>query len=258
MRRRRLDPPAETMQSTPRRDPAWEHWPGRPTGDEGVRSRLRALFVPSDAEDAITELITEHSRELETRAAELRSAVVELEQREIRARELHARVEQVLREGSAELDVRHSDLAVQARELERREQAIAEQEARVEERARAFGAVELRSAAVERREHDLAEREQELERRENELRDREWELARREAAIAVGVSPAPEVPSDRHVAVTLEQAYRVLERDGAPPAPGDTVELDGGPYRCLRVTTSPYPDDRRRCAVLERVPPAVS
>ena len=86
------------MQSTPQRDPDWEHWPGRPTGDEGVRSRLRALFVPTDAEDAITELITEHSRELETRAAELRAAVAELEQRELRARELHARVEQVLPE----------------------------------------------------------------------------------------------------------------------------------------------------------------
>ena len=116
VRRRRRNPTDETMQSTPRRDPEWEHWPGRPTGEEGVRSRLRALFVPSDAEDAITELITEHSRELETRAAELRGAVAELEQREVRARELHARVEQVLREGSAELDVRHSDLAVRARE----------------------------------------------------------------------------------------------------------------------------------------------
>jgi hypothetical protein len=243
------------MQSTPQRDPEWEHWPGRPTGDEGVRSRLRALFVPTDAEDAITELITEHSRELETRAAELRGAVAELEQRELRARELHARVEQVLREGSAELDVRHSDLAVRARELDRREAEISEQEARVDERARAFGAVELRSAAVERRDTVVTEREQELERRENELRDREWALARREAAVAVGIAPAPDVPSDRHVAFTLEQAYRVLERDGAAPAPGDTIELDGGPYRCLRVTISPYPDDRRRCAVLERVPP---
>ena len=258
VRRRRRNPTDETMQSTPRRDPEWEHWPGRPTGDAGVRSRLRALFVPSDAEDAITELITEHSRELETRAAELRGAVAELEQREVRARELHARVEQVLREGSAELDVRHSDLAVRARELDRREAAIAEQEAHVEERARAFGAVELRSAAVERREHAVAEREQDLERRETELRDREWELARREAAIEVGIVSVPDAPSDSHVAFTLEQAYRVLEREGSAPAPGDTVELDSRPYRCLRVTISPYPDDRRRCAVLERVPPAAA
>ena len=71
VRRRRRNPTDETMQSTPRRDPEWEHWPGRPTGEEGVRSRLCSRFMPSDAEDAITELITEHSRELETRAAEL-------------------------------------------------------------------------------------------------------------------------------------------------------------------------------------------
>ena len=43
---------------------------------------------------------------------------------EARARELHARVEQVLREGSAELDVRHSGIAVRAAELDRREAAI--------------------------------------------------------------------------------------------------------------------------------------
>ena len=46
------------MKSTPRLDPDWEHWPGRPTakGEDRVRSRLRALFVPAEAEDAITEL----------------------------------------------------------------------------------------------------------------------------------------------------------------------------------------------------------
>ena len=121
MRRRRSNHDDESMQATPRRDPDWEYWPGRPTGEERVRNRLRALFVPTEAEDAITELIAEHSLELETRAAELRRAVAELEQRETRARELHARVEQVLREGSAELDVRHSDLVVRATELDRRE-----------------------------------------------------------------------------------------------------------------------------------------
>ena len=80
------------MHGIPRRDPDWEHWPGRPTAEDGVRNRLRNLFVPTEAEDAITELIAEHGRELEARAEELRHAVVELEQREARARELHARV----------------------------------------------------------------------------------------------------------------------------------------------------------------------
>jgi chromosome segregation ATPase len=246
------------MQGTPRRDPDWEHWPGRPTSEDRVRSRLRTLFVPAEAEDAIAELIAEHSRELERRAEELRGAVAELEQREARTRELHARVEQVLREGSAELDVRHSDLVVRSTELDRREAVVAEAEERVEERARTFGAVELRSAAIERREQALREREQSLEQREQDLRAHEWDLAKREAALGSSKTPSPDAPDDAYVAFTLEHGYRLVERDGAVPAPGDTVELESGPHRCVRVTASPYPGDRRRCAVLERVPPTAA
>ncbi|HET6682706.1 MAG TPA: hypothetical protein VFG75_03345 [Gaiella sp.] len=246
------------MQGTPQRDHEWEHWPGRPTGEERVRSRLRALFVPTEAEDAITELIAEHSRELESRAAELRGAVAELEQREARARELHARVEQVLREGSAELDVRHSELVVRTTDLDGREAALAEAEERVEERARAFGAVELRGAAVERREQALEERESVLDSREQELREREWELARREAAMGPEATPKRAAPDDAYIAFTLEHGYRLLERDGAVPQPGDTIELDDGPHRCIRLTSSPYPGDLRRCAVLERVSPTAA
>jgi hypothetical protein len=255
VRRRRIDFERTFMQGTPQRDHEWEHWPGRPTGEERVRSRLRALFVPTEAEDAITELIAEHSRELESRAAELRGAVAELEQREARARELHARVEQVLREGSAELDVRHSELVVRTTDLAGRETALAEAEERVEERARAFGAVELRSAAVERREQALDERESVLEGREQELREREWELARREAALGPEATPKRAAPDDAYIAFTLEHGYRLLERDGAVPQPGDTIELDDGQHRCVRLTASPYPGDLRRCAVLERVAP---
>jgi hypothetical protein len=246
------------MQGTPRRDQDWEHWPGRPTGEERVRSRLRALFVPTEAEDAITELIAEHSRELESRAAELRGAVAELEQREARARELHARVEQVLREGSAELDVRHSELVVRTTDLDGRETALAETEKRVEERARAFGAVELRSAAVERREQALEERESALDAREQELREREWALARREAELGHEGIPGRTVPDDAYVVFALEHGYRLLERDGAVPQPGDTIELEDGQHRCVRLTASPYPGDPRRCVVLERVAPTAA
>ncbi len=233
-----------------------------------MRKRLKALFVPTEGEDAITELIAEHSRELEARADELRNAVAELEQREARARELHARVEQVLREGSAELDVRHSDLAVCSAELDRREAELAAAESRVEERARAFGAVELRSAAVQRREEALRDREQAFEQREQVLREREWAIARTEAAAssdletATGVPPEPTEPTeptdDSYIAFTLDDGYRLVEQDGTAPAPGDIVELDGGLHRCVRLAASPYPGDRRRCAVLERVRPAAA
>ncbi len=227
-----------------------------------MRHRLKALFVPTEAEDAINELIAEHSRELEARADELRNAVAELEQREARARELHARVEQVLREGSAELDVRHSDLAVRSAELDRREAELAAAESRVEERARAFGAVELRSAAVQRREEALRDREQAFEQAEQALRERESAIAREEAAASSDLETATDVPpepaDDSYIAFTLDHGYRLVEQDGTAPAPGDIVELDGGLHRCVRLSTSPYPGDRRRCAVLERVRPAAA
>jgi len=254
------------MHGIPQDDPDWEYPPGRPTAEDGVRNRLRALFVPTEAEDAITELIAEHSRELEARAEELRNAVAELEQREARARELHAKVEQVLREGSAELDVRHSDLAVRSAELDRREAELAAAESRVEERARAFGAVELRGAAIQRREEALRDREQTFEQREQALREREWAIARREAtassdlatATDVPPEPTPEPADDSYIAFTLDHGYRLVEQDGTAPAPGDIVELDGGLHRCVRLAASPYPGDRRRCAVLERVRPAAA
>jgi hypothetical protein len=250
--------------ATPRHDPDWGHWPGRKPGDEGVRQRLRALFVPTDAGDAIAELVAEHSRELEKRADELRAAVADLEQREARARELHARVEQVLREGSAELDVRYSDLVARAAELDRRETVVSEAESRAEDRARAFGAVELKAAAVERREQSLGEREAALVQYEQMLRAREEVVAQRAAELdavdrASEGQEEPDVedvdvqPETTHVALVIDNGYRLLEREGAPPATGETVELGEGRHRCVRVTASPYPGDRRRCAVLERV-----
>jgi hypothetical protein len=185
--------------------------------------------------------------------------VTDLEQREARARELHARVDHVLREGSAELDVRHSDLIVRSTELERREAALAEAEARVEDRARAFGAVELKAAAVERRERALREREEALARYEQAVRAREEALVRRAAELELAPSRTDESPEPlaetSHVALTIDNGYRLLERDGAPPATGDSVELDSVRHLCVRVTSSPYPNDRRRCAVLERVEP---
>jgi hypothetical protein len=50
--------------------------------------------------------------------------------------------------------------------------------------------------------------------------------------------------------------YRLLEREGAPPAPGDLVEIDGDGLSVLRLGPSPLPGDRRRCAYLERQEPS--
>ena len=104
------------------------------------------FFAPSDAADEVAELIAQRGRELEERSAQIRAAVDELERREASARDLHLRVEQILRDGAAELDLRQAELSVRSAELEARETAVAKAEMSVDERRRALGAVELRGS----------------------------------------------------------------------------------------------------------------
>ena len=108
--------------------------------------------MPTDAADEVANLLAEHGKELEERSAQIREAVLALEQREERARELHFRVEQVLRDGALELDLRQAELSTRSLELDARETAVEQAEEKVESRSRALGAVELRAAAAKRRE----------------------------------------------------------------------------------------------------------
>jgi len=221
----------------------WEQWPGR-TPEPQPRKRLRALFMPTDAADEVANLLAEHGKELEERSAQIREAVVALEQREERARELHFRVEQVLRDGALELDLRQAELSTRASELDAREAALEQEREKVESRRRALGAVELRAAAAQRRE-------EELERRAAELA----ELAR--ALDERGTSPVATKPvrEDEYVAlVSTADRYRLVIREGPPPEPGSTVELDDIPHRVVRLTASPLPGDDRSCALLEAEP----
>ena len=236
------------MPQQARHERQWTHWPD--DRDAGVRGRLRSLFAPTDAGDDVTELIAVHGRRLEARSAELVSAAGALELREARAKELHAKVERVLREGAMELDVRQTELEARAAELDRREAALVESERRLEARRRELGAVELRGAAVARREEALQTRESELELRAGELAD----LARQLDAVGTTFAriEQPAVPDDEHLVFAAGDGYRLLERDGPAPSPGTDVELEDGRYRCVRVTGSPLPSDRRRCALLER------
>ena len=241
------------MQREAEQNRVWEQWPGRTAPDDRVRGRLRALFAPSDEGDAVTQLIAVRGRELEERSMQLRNAVGELEQRESRARELHSRVEQILRDGAADLDLRQAELTVRASELERREAVLAESEAAVEGRRRELGAVELLRAAVERREDAIRTREEELERRAVELAD----LARRldELGSALGeIGLRPVVRDDEYVALLSGDRYRLVTVVAPPPITGAFVELEDETYRCLRVTSSPLPGDDRRCALLEPIP----
>ena len=223
----------------------WEQWPGR-TPEPQPRRRLRALFMPTDAADEVASLLAEHGKELEERSAQIREAVVALEQREERARELHFRVEQVLRDGALELDLRQAELSTRASELDEREAALEQEREKVESRHRALGAVELRAAAAQRRE-------EELERRAAELA----ELARvlDERGTSPGRSATKPVREDEYVAlVSTADRYRLVIREGPPPEPGSTVELDDIPHRVVRLTASPLPGDDRSCALLEAEP----
>lgn len=51
--------------------------------------------------------------------------------------------------------------------------------------------------------------------------------------------------------VPSPHGYRLLERQGAVPAPGAAVQLDELRFRVLRLAPSPLPGDRRRCVHLE-------
>jgi hypothetical protein len=237
------------MQGQARNDREWEQWPGRGTPDEKARGKLRGLFTPSDAADAVAELIAERGRELEERSTQIRAAVEELEHREERARELHFRVEQILRDGAAELDLRQAELSVRSAELDTRETAAEQAEARVEERRRTLGAVELRAAAVERREEALRLREIELEQRAGELAELARELD--ELGARLGATAGRVARADEHVVLAAADRYRLVVRPGPPPEPGAIVDLEDGAYRCLRITASPFPRDDRSCAVLE-------
>jgi len=44
--------------------------------------------------------------------------------------------------------------------------------------------------------------------------------------------------------------YRLLEREGEPPAPGSEVDLDGQRERVTKIGASPLPGDSRPCAYL--------
>ena len=68
----------------------------------------------------------------------------------------------------------------------------------------------------------------------------------------------PETPREQvggHVVfVASTTGYRLLERDGIPPARSDALVLDGDGAVAvvLRLGPSPLPGDRRRCAFVER------
>lgn len=233
------------MQRQARTERGWGEWPGRPAADNAGRDRLRALFAPSLGPEAPP---LDQSAEL----GALERAYVELHEREQRARELQSNVEQLLRDEAEELDRRQEELDAREAELRRRGETLETAEAEVEARGRELGAVELRRAALERREELARTREVQLERRADEVAV----LARSVTELGEVLVPDPAASVEHeHVVLEAGAGYAFRVATGPAPAIGATVELEDGDHVCVAVTRSPFPADRRRCAVVERVAP---
>jgi hypothetical protein len=63
---------------------------------------------------------------------------------------------------------------------------------------------------------------------------------------------APEAPSSHLLFVPTSARYLLMERDGAPPEPGDELELPdvGGRLVVAKLGRAPFPGERRPCAFL--------
>jgi hypothetical protein len=61
--------------------------------------------------------------------------------------------------------------------------------------------------------------------------------------------PAPPQAAGHVLLLALGSGYRLVERDGPPPAPGDPVEHEGRAFQVLGHGASPLPGDRRPCVL---------
>ena len=188
----------------------------------------RGLFAPTDTGDAVADLIAVHGRELEHAR---RSSYGRPRPGAPRGADARApRARRADSPGGLGGARRPAGGAERARRRARPARGGARGRGGPGRDARAqLGAVELRGAAVERREEAVCARAFELERQAGELaalavarRARRSERRRRVAA------------GDRARRLHCRGAYRLFEREGPAPAPGDEVELDDGAYRCVR------------------------
>jgi hypothetical protein len=65
---------------------------------------------------------------------------------------------------------------------------------------------------------------------------------------AAAPEPAPQLVAPGHVLLlSTSDGYRLAERNGPPPEPGETIAYDGCGYAVLGRGRSPLPGDRRPC-----------
>jgi hypothetical protein len=145
--------------------------------------------------------------------------------------------------------------------LAEREEGNAREQRHAEETSAAMRAAESRLARESSRVEAL---ERELETLEASLADRVVSLSKLEAELAearsehravsaLGAVPHPPVEptSSSHLRFVLGSGgYTVTPFDGAPPEPGERVEVDGNPFIVAKVAPSPLARDPRLCAYL--------
>jgi hypothetical protein len=62
--------------------------------------------------------------------------------------------------------------------------------------------------------------------------------------------PKPEQPSSHVVFVPTPERYLLVERQGPPPEPGDSLDLPQGSFVVGKIGRAPFPGERRACAFL--------
>jgi hypothetical protein len=113
------------------------------------------------------------------------------------------------------------------------------------------------TAAVARAQAQLADRETEVAALKADVveRSRELETLRSRLAVAQAVNAPPAPPpadtGPHSLFVPRNGGYELVERNGPPPARGETVELDGT-YVVAKVGPSPRPGEQRTCVYLVR------
>jgi hypothetical protein len=65
-------------------------------------------------------------------------------------------------------------------------------------------------------------------------------------------APEPEQPSSHVVFVPTSERYLLVERQGPPPGPGESLDLPEGSFVVGKIGRAPFPGERRACAFLLR------
>jgi len=212
--------------------------------------------------EAIDATKAEHDRIVAELEAGLAGARAKLEETERARAEAHARA-QSAEPALAEARERVEDLSADRdRLLLERDDERARARQQAEETSAALGAAEARLARqttrVETLERELDTIGAALAQRVGRLAQLEAELVQAGVELAPQKTEAVEVPypseeprGSSHLRFVLRAGgYTVSDCDGAPPKPGEIIEIDGERFAVAKIGRSPFPGDRRPCAYL--------